>query len=253
MTHGAILQNDGRGQDPIVTVSATHAMVPLLTLREVVTSTATYVLVWKLIHVRVKQYGPVKYANIVLHRHSCVQVIVSFALLLLILLSLAPLNVHSTTVLQIIQANDAFLPRYSLHCSRFFEYLDIIFFVASGNTPDAHFVFHHLTTPYLTYFRVMNDYELWQVFTGLNGVHHVLMHLFFAGVTCTQAVLPWTRYIQLIVGIACDLYIGRTRMMVGDKACTGYAVSAALLSCYLVLLTRELRARRQAKQRLETE
>lgn len=229
-------------------------MVPLLKLPEVIVSTVTYVSVWQTIQLRVKQHGTFKHASAVIHVYSYVQVVVSSILLTLTLLSLvsppqhAPSTTTFTTILHAVHKDDSFLPRYCLHLSRIFEYLDMVFFVAAGNTPDLHFAFHHLTTPYLTYFRTLHDYEGWQVFAALNGFHHVLMHLFFAGVTgWTRPVLPWTRYIQLIMGIGWDVWIVRGKLGKGEGGVRGYGVEAVLLSCYFVLLTREIRMSRRAE------
>lgn len=116
--------------------------------------------------------------------------------------------------------------------------LDMIFVAASGNTPDAHFAFQHMTTQYLTYSPVINNHEGWQVFAGLNGFHHVFMHLFFAGITWTHPLLPLTRYIQLIVGIACDLWLVRQKFALGES-CRGYVVSAILLNLLLDIVEEE--------------
>jgi hypothetical protein len=233
-------------------------MAPLCTFREIAFSTILYSIVWASIRYSVKHRGPARHAKAVLHFHSWVQVFFSSVLLSLTILSLLPpprvAPVGINTVQLRIREDAAFLPRYLHHLSRIFEYLDLLFFVAAGNTPDIHFAFHHLTTQYLTYFRLLHDCEMWQVFTALNGFHHVLMHLFFAGAQWTHPILPWTRYIQLIGGIGCDLWLLRKRRSSSeaDGKGVGYIVSAVLLNCYLVLLTREIMSRRSASERKGT-
>ncbi|KIW08565.1 uncharacterized protein PV09_00530 [Verruconis gallopava] len=230
-------------------------MAPLQTLTEVALSTLLFVLAWGGLRLWVANHGRIPGSDKVLHAHSWVQVAVSLALFTTTLLSAVQHDGLPTALAQTLHAQDAFLPRYAVHLSRVFEYLDMLFFVAAGHAPDLHFAFHHLTTPYLTWFRALRDFDGWRLFVGLNTFHHVLMHLFFAGVTSTRALLPWTRYVQLVAGVACDVWIAWGKARAGGRV-AGYLVSAALLTSYFVLLTREIVMRRStaaSRTRVKTE
>lgn len=219
-------------------------MLPFSDFNEILLSSTIYIAVWTLLHSLVRGYGTFKHAPTVLFVHNCIQVIISLTLLSLAILSLIPST--GSEVLATVQADQALIPRYAYHMSKFYEYLDVFFFVADGGKVDLHFGFHHLTTPYLTYFRVLSGFWGWQVFAGLNALHHTLMYGFFAGAGWTHAILPWTRYIQLVVGVVWDLLIIRAKSAKGE-AVAGNWVAVGLLSAYLALLTREIRMRRKIR------
>jgi hypothetical protein len=145
-----------------------------------------------------------------------------------------------------LKSNEDFIPRYLYHISKFYEYLDIIFFVADGGDVDLHFGFHHLTTPYLTYFRVLNDHRGWEVFAALNAFHHAIMYSFFAGAKSVHVALPFTRNIQLVVGILWDIWL----MIYRDPGVNimGRGIAIFLLTSYLILMTREIRMKRSAEK-----
>jgi hypothetical protein len=224
-------------------------MAFLTTFTEELAWTGVFAALWVAMRLRVLKSGPMRNAASILHLHTCAQVAVSLYLLTVTLLSLAPTARSSTgsygKVLQAIRKDDAFLPRYSYHLSKFYEYLDIILFVADGGKVDLHFGFHHLTTPYLTFFRILTGYEGWQLFAALNAAHHVLMYAFFAGLTATHPLLPYTRYIQLIVGLLWEGWIVWHKG--SGRSVQPNVVAILLLTCYLIFLAREIRLRRAKK------
>ncbi|SPO01664.1 uncharacterized protein DNG_04337 [Cephalotrichum gorgonifer] len=138
------------------------------------------------------------------------------------------------------------------HASKFYEYVDIFNVRASGGVIDLHFGFHHLTTPYLTFIRVVQHSEGWKPFAALNAFHHGLMYAYFGGVEFTRPVLPWTGALQLVVGILVEAWVVRERLASGQGPLWPNVASGCILSAYLVLSTRELRLRAaQAKTEAE--
>lgn len=133
--------------------------------------------------------------------------------------------------------------RYLYHYSKFYEYIDILLVRGTGGSIDLHFGFHHLTTPYLTHFRVRQHSQGWQVFASLNALHHAFMYAFFGGAGAFRRVLPYTGTAQLVVGILNELFVLRqseeAHLPQWPNVCT-----ILLLSAYLVLWVRDLRARR---------
>jgi len=229
------------------------AQLPLTSLVEVAASTVIFVPVWAFIHYRVKRSGPFNLGKPFLQFLNGSEVVLAIYLLASIILATpalsAPLSSRSAIFASIsdrLQADDGFISRYSYHLSKFYEYFDIFFFVADGGEVGLHFGFHHLTTPYLTYFRYLNGHYGWQLFAALNAFHHSLMYAFFAGVQSVHGYLPYTRYIQLVAGVAWDAWL--TMYMDDGDSRVSRAVSIFLLTCYLYLLTREIRMRRTAEK-----
>jgi len=233
-------------------------MTPLTTLPEVILSTLIFVLIWILLRRHVLEHGPIPHALRMLQIHNGIQVVVSIYLVTTILLS----TVEATSfpeplqpIVVAIQTRDSLLPRYSYHLSKMYEYVDIILFVSKGGHSgkadvDLHFGFHHLTTPYLSYFRFLNNYEGWRVFSFLNAFHHILMYSFFAGVGWTHVFLPFTGFLQLIVGMLYGLWIAKGKIERGqDVRADIFAVG--LLFCYFVMHTRETLLRRTARAKQE--
>jgi len=233
-------------------------MAPLTALPEVILSTLIFVPIWILLRHHVFEHGPIPHALRMLQIHNAIQVVVSIYLVTTILLSTIdpnnlPKPVQSVAVT--IQAHDSLLPRYSYHLSKMYEYVDIILFVSKGGhhgraDVDLHFGFHHLTTPYLSYFRFLHNYEGWRVFSFLNAFHHILMYSFFAGVGWTHGFLPFTGFLQLIVGMLHGLWIAKGKAERGQDV-RADILAAGLLFCYFVLHTRETILRRTARAKQE--
>ncbi|OBT64316.1 hypothetical protein VE03_06801 [Pseudogymnoascus sp. 23342-1-I1] len=139
------------------------------------------------------------------------------------------------------------LARRLYHASKFYEYVDILNVLASGGEIDLHFGVHHLTTMYLTYTRVLHHSEGWHVFAALNTAHHVLMYAFFGGAVCFRPVLPWTGALQLVVGVAMDVWVGKGKMARGEEVWPKF-VGGGMLATYFMLFLRDLELRRRERR-----
>jgi hypothetical protein len=156
-----------------------------------------YISTWILPQCFVPKSGAVPGSGTVLRLHNGVQVGLSFFLLTntLLYLTSGPCSASVyVTAVQLLKENQVVVPRYAYQLSKFYGYLNILFFVANGGSVDLHIGFHHLMTPYSTWFRVSHGYDGSGVFAALNPCHHVLRYV-FAGVTATHAFLPYTRYV----------------------------------------------------------
>jgi hypothetical protein len=163
--------------------------------------TAAFIVIWILLRRRVSRRGPIPSASSFCKFHNRSY---SAASLLLLLLVLSP--DHDSVA------------RRAYHYSKFYEYLDILSVCAAGGQINLHFGFHHLTTSYLTFFRVVNENEPgrgWVVFAASNTFHHVLMYAYFGGVAFIKPVLPWTGGLQLLNGILTELALLREKQLRG--------------------------------------
>lgn len=223
-------------------------IAPLTTLPEILLSTLIFIPLWLFLRHIVLTNGPFKYADTLLFYHNILQVILSLFILAATTLSILPPIVPLQPLIASVQAEHSFLPRYTYHLSKVYEYTDVLLFISRGGhagkaDTDLHFAFHHLTTPYLTLFRFLQHYEGWRVFASLNAGHHVLMYAFFVGASRMRKALLWTRWVQLVVGIACDGWVGLGKVQKGEEIWPNL-FSAGLLACYLGLLVREVQMKR---------
>lgn len=193
--------------------------------------TALFILAWRYLHDYIRTNGPIRGASRVTKINSILYAIASLALLILIL---SPS--HESVAQQL------------YHASKFYEYVDIFNVRASGGIIDLHFGFHHLTTCYLTFIRVIHNSEGWKPFAALNAFHHSLMYAYFGGVQFPRPVLPWTGALQLIVGMAADIWVMKGKLEAGEGDVWPNVVSGCLLAAYLVLSTRELLMRREQQR-----
>ncbi|KAK9319837.1 ELO family [Lipomyces orientalis] len=129
--------------------------------------------------------------------------------------------------------------RCAYHLSKFYEYLDIFLVLANGGQVALHFTFHHLTTPILTYVRVLQHHEGWEIFAALNALHHALMYAYFGGVSAFRPLLRFTGVLQLVIGILVEIRIIFARLAVGGIVWPNI-MAATLLVCYMVLFIREM-------------
>lgn len=194
--------------------------------------TAAFVFVWAVVHNRVARHGPIAAARKVVLLNSWFYSLASTVLLALILNP-----EHEETA------------RKLYHASKFYEYIDILGVRASGGAIDLHFAVHHLTTPYLTYVRVLHHSQGWRVVAALNAFHHVLMYAYFGGVGFLRPVLPVTGTIQLLVGLGGEAWVLWKKRVGGDQLLWPHEFVLCLLSIYLVLWVRDLRE----KARLQSE
>jgi hypothetical protein len=167
----------------------------------------------------------------------------SFLSLLLLLLILSPYPQHDA------------LAQNLYHLSKFYEYVDILSVTAVGGAVDLHFGFHHLTTPWLTFVRVLPpDCDGWRWFGAANAAHHVLIYAYFGGWHGVRNVLLWTGQAQLGIGMLADGWAVWKRLAEGQgvQDVWMYLVSGGLLGAYWVLHSREMRARAREEGRKET-
>lgn len=191
--------------------------------------TAVFVFAWASVSYWVKQHGPIPGARAITTANSRFYAVASVAMLIL---TLSP-------------RHEA-LARQVYHASKFYEYLDILNVRASGGEIDLHFGFHHLTTPYLTFFRVLGNSPGWRPFATLNLFHHALMYAFFGGAQWSRIILPYTGYLQLVVGILAEFWALASAPLSFDTQAP-HIFCLVLLSTYLILWTRDLRMRRKEK------
>ncbi|KFY02527.1 hypothetical protein V495_05773 [Pseudogymnoascus sp. VKM F-4514 (FW-929)] len=209
-------------------IAATPPMTAMLS------QSALFIALWLSLRRYVSLRGPISGARTLMTINSWFYAFVSLGLLFV---TLSP--------------SHDLVARRLYHASKFYEYVDILNVVASGGEIDLHFGVHHLTTMYLTYTRVLQHSEGWRVFAALNTAHHVLMYAFFGGAVWVRPALPWTGALQLLVGIATDVWVGRGKMERGEKVWPNF-VGGGILATYFVLFLRDLDLRgrkRIAKQK----
>ena len=187
--------------------------------------TICFITTWLFIDHHVTRHGPIPGARTLNKAHSCVYSALSAILLGLITLS----------------PDDDETARTLYHLSKFWEYIDILTVRAGGGSIDLHFGFHHLTTPYLTFFRVLRDSEGWRTFAALNTAHHALMYAYFGGAGFVRPVLDLTACVQLVIGIAAEGYVLWFRGT-NEVRVQPHVFSAALLTSYFFLWAREMRS-----------
>ncbi|OAQ92351.1 NADPH2:quinone reductase [Purpureocillium lilacinum] len=189
--------------------------------------TLVFVAAWGAVGRYVETRGPIASVRSITLLNSRFYSLASAALLALILLAPA----YQDTA------------RLLFHASKFYEYIDVLGVRAAGGEIDLHFGFHHLTTPYLTYFRVLHHHEGWRIVAGLNTFHHVLMYAYFGGAAALRSALPVTGTLQLVAGIAGEAWMLTRKTMHDEVPLWPNAFTLGLLSTYLVLWIRDLRMR----------
>lgn len=267
-----------------INVSTVNVPLWLLSPDLTLTSTVTFISLVLAVGLWTHQHGPIRHAAWVIQWNSRLYSIASALMLLLIIqfilrdhklhddnIAESPALKRLYSVPQDSRNNASMTVQVPLaplvyHLSKLYEYTDILL-VLSNHGPnyrlfsqqpiDLHFGFHHLTTPYLTLFRMIRSSETgWEVFAALNCAHHVIMYAFFGGgVNCVglrpevlRRVLPWTGALQLVAGIAMEVWPlienrGKINAQGHKKDLEGHWVALGLLSCYLVLYTRDMRMR----------
>ena len=78
---------------------------------------------------------------------------------------------------------------------------------------------------------------------ALNAFHHALMYAYFGGVQFPRTVLPWTGALQLVVGIAVEVWVARRKTTSGGGHVWPNVLSGCLLATYSVLSIGELLTR----------
>lgn len=196
-----------------------------------VLQTAVFVTLWAAVHRKVSRHGPISYVRTFTRVNSWLYSAASLALTVLIL-----------------SPQDE-LARCLFHASKFYEYVDVLLVRASGAEIDLHFAVHHLTTPWLTFVRVVRHGDGgWRPFAALNAFHHVLMYAYFGGADIFRPALPVTGTAQLIAGLAAETWLIRTKFLSGEGLVWPNAFGLGLLSAYLVLHVRDLRIKARIRR-----
>lgn len=217
----------------------TLAERPLTSLQGVILTTGPFVFLWSTLRGYVSRNGPFSLARSLTRLNSLAYAAFSLALGFFILDDVFHFDMYRDSQFRFLSPQTEDLA-YVYHMSKFYEYIDVFNLVAAGTVIGPHMAFHHLTTPFYTYFRVLNASE-WQVFAGLNCFHHFWMYAYFGGVTAFRPILPITGWLQLIAGIAVDV---RYLATYGSEApeSTNRAIGVLLLARYAMLFYEELTA-----------
>ncbi|KIX94803.1 uncharacterized protein Z520_09493 [Fonsecaea multimorphosa CBS 102226] len=205
---------------------------PLTSLPSVILTTGPFIFLWSTLRAYVVRNGPFSFARPVTRLNSQVYALFSLALAYSILNDVF----HFQKLGQVKSADLA----YIYHLSKFYEYIDVFNLVAAGTTISPHMAFHHITTPFLTHFRVLNASE-WQLFAFLNCFHHFWMYAYFGGVSSFRPILHVTGWVQLIAGIGLDIYYFATHGKEAPEV-TNRAISLVILTRYAMLYYEEIKA-----------
>ncbi|KAI5464949.1 hypothetical protein BGZ63DRAFT_421938 [Mariannaea sp. PMI_226] len=190
----------------------------------VVAQTVGFVTIWIAIDGYVRRYGPIIQARKFTLINSWVYSAFSFWLFYRIL---SPTH----------EAN----ARTLYHASKLYEYVDVLGVRAGGGDIDLHFGFHHLTTPYLSYVRVVLHSEGWRVLASLNALHHGFMYAYFGGAGFLRQTLMVTGSMQLAVGICGEAVMLQRKWGVEGQLLWPHVTGLCFLSAYMVLWVREVK------------
>ncbi|OAP64339.1 hypothetical protein AYL99_00311 [Fonsecaea erecta] len=210
---------------------------PLTSLPSLIMTTIPFVFLWSTLKAYVANNGPFTFARPVTRLNNQVYALFSLALALLILNDV----VQFQNLQQVRTADLA----YTYHLSKFYEYIDVFNLSAAGSPINHHMAFHHITTPLLTHFRVLNASD-WQPFAFLNCFHHFWMYGYFGGVSSFRPVMRVTGWVQLAVGIGLDLHYFVTQGADAPEA-KSRAISFVLMSRYAMLHYAEIKERNAQK------
>lgn len=169
---------------------------------------------------------------------------------------------------------------YVYHLSKFYEYIDVLNLVLTGHVIHQHMAFHHLTMPYLTYFRIIaassstsssafslsstpdaNFVDDWRVFALANCVHHTIMYAYFGGLgSWLRSIVPVTGYLQLLLGVTVDanwMWVTKAGKLAKDNEevkkvmgneSTSRGIAILLLLRYAMLYWQELKEANEKKK-----
>ncbi|KIW86843.1 uncharacterized protein Z519_12629 [Cladophialophora bantiana CBS 173.52] len=205
---------------------------PLTSLQSVILTTGPFVFLWSTLRGYVARNGPFSVARPVTRLNSQVYALFSLALAYLILNDVF----HFQDLQQVVKSSDL---AYIYHLSKFYEYIDVFNLVAAGTPINPHMAFHHITTPFLTHFRVLNASD-WQLFAFLNCFHHFWMYAYFGGVTAFRPILRVTGWVQLIAGIGMDVYYFASQGQ-GAPEARNRAIGIMILTRYAMLYYEEIK------------
>ena len=272
-----------------MTANTATSSPPLTSLPSLILTTGPFLFAWSLLRQYTTKNGPSRIASTLITINS--QVYALFSALLSYLLIQSYLNTQhalpgqAAVVTLPLGLSIPYLNRTTLtiadlgliyHYSKIYEYADVLLLVAQGKVIGQHMAFHHITTPFLTYFRVLNCSGTdWRVFALANAVHHTFMYAYFGGVgNWLRSVIPYTGWAQLILGLGVDgwwmfetkggkevsghvLGGGRldereVRTNTGDET-TNRGIAILLLTRYAMLFWQELKEGRAAMSKEQRE
>ncbi|KAI0424013.1 hypothetical protein F5Y09DRAFT_336119 [Xylaria sp. FL1042] len=175
-----------------------------------VLQTLCFVVAWLVIDRYVSHHSPISRVRTLNEVHSCVYSAVSAMLLFLTL-----------------SHNYDDIARTLYHISKFWEYINVLTVRTSSSFIDLHFGFHHLTTAFLTFFRVLQNSEGRKTYAYFGGARFLLIG------TGVEAHILWSRE--------------KNEMQVWQ-----HMFSAGLLGSYLIFRVREMRMRRIIQDKEES-
>jgi hypothetical protein len=220
----------------------------LTSLQSVILTTGPFVFLWSTLRGFIARNGPLPFAKFFTRVNSQIYALFSLGLGYLILNDV--FHFHKELPPSFSDLTTADLA-YIYHLSKFYEYLDVFNLVAAGTQIGPHMAFHHVTTPFLTHFRVLNASD-WQLFACLNCFHHFWMYAYFGGATLFRPILPLTGWLQLGAGIGLDVYYcvsqGRDAPETRNRA-----ISIMLLTRYAMLFYEELKGSESRKAKKAAE
>ncbi|KLJ10778.1 hypothetical protein EMPG_13856 [Blastomyces silverae] len=202
-------------------------------------------------HVHVRKNGPLPHASTLLKANNYLYAPASLLFFIALVCSFGPSGPLSGFGVDrllhrfgtYVRTHDEQM-RYIFHLSKIYEHIDILLVLATGGRIGWHFGFHHLTTPYLTYIRVLHHHTGWKLLASLNTLHHAFMYAYFGGVAHFRPILPFTGFLQLVVGLAGEgvLVYTKSNSKSADEQVViwPHVVSLALLGMYFVLFALEL-------------
>jgi hypothetical protein len=193
--------------------------LPLASLKQVILTTGPFLFVWSYMRGHISKHGALPMFSTITTINSIVyaafSALLSYLLIQSYLLQQDASSHRPIFVPLPLGLTVPFLERSSLtiaeigyiyHLSKFYEYMDVINLIGQGKVVGQHMAFHHITTPYLTYFRVLEcSGDDWRVFALANTIHHTLMYAYFGGLgDWLRSVFPVTGCLQLALGIGVD-------------------------------------------------
>lgn len=207
---------------------------PLTSLQSVILTTGPFVFFWSTLRRYISRNGVLGFARPFTRLNNQLYALFSLGLAYLILNDV--FHFQDDVAGLKLQTSDL---AYIYHLSKIYEYIDVFNLVAAGTEIGPHMAFHHITTPFLTHFRVLNASD-WQPFAFLNCCHHFLLYSYLAGVSAFRPILPLTGWLQLGAGIALDVYYCATKGREAPES-TNRAISVMLMTRYAMLFYEELK------------
>jgi GNS1/SUR4 family len=269
--------------------STTISSLPLTTLPSIILTTGPFIFFWSLFRQYIAKRGPLRSFTTITTLNSQFYALYSALLAYLLiqsyviqyknaqlpsdpfedrlpLQSQSPITVPLPFNLSLPFTNKTSLSiselGYIYHLSKLYEYVDVFNLLAQGKIIGPHMAFHHITTPYLTYFRILNtSSDDWRIFALANCVHHTFMYAYFGGIGAwLRRVILVTGGVQLVLGLGVEGWwfwrTGGGKMldgMEGEEEARNRGIAALLLVRYATLFVEEVKAGRGGVEREERE